>query len=168
MIEPLQDNDSTSLVLTPNRSLSWQGNLWICLAFAFYFLTVGVGTALLGAWVVFPFAVLELAVLFAGLWVTTRLCYRQQVLTLTPETLRLEKGLNVKQEEWELPRRWTRVYIKYPVHYWKPPRLTLVHRDREVALGEFLNPEDTAELIDFLEKKGFTIDEIRETEIIRF
>lgn len=167
MIEPLQDNESSGLVLTPNRSTSWYGNLWIWLAFAVYFMTLGLVMTLVGAWLVFPFALLELGVLFAGLYVTSRLCYRQQVLTLSPETIRLEKGLNVKQQEWELPRRWTRVFIKHSSHYWKPPKLTLVHRETEVALGEFLNPEDTAELMAFLEKKGFRIEEVRSQEMLR-
>lgn len=168
MIERIQNDNGTSLVLTPNRSLSWQGNLILWCLVVVVVLVVATGMALAGAWVVLPFAGLELLGLLAGLYYTSRQCHRQEVLHITSETVRLEKGLYEKQHEWEMPRQWVRLYLTMPVRGWKPPRLQLVHRETEVTLASFLNQEDTRELVDFLESRGILIERQRPNQIVWF
>lgn len=168
MIERIQNDNGTSLVLTPNRSLSWQGNLILWCLFAVLVLIIAAGMALAGAWVVLPFAGLELMGLLAGLYYTSRQCHRQEVLHITPETVRLEKGLHEKEREWEMPRQWVRLYLTMPVRGWKPPRLQLVHRDTEVTLASFLNQDDTRDLVAFLESRGIQIERQRPNQIVWF
>jgi Integral membrane protein len=122
MIERIENDNGTSLVLTPNRSLSWQGNLILWCAFTVLVLVIATGMALAGAWVVLPFAGLELLGLLAGLYYTSRQCHQQEVLHITPETVRLEKGLYQKECEWEMPRQWVRLYLTMPIRGWKPPQ----------------------------------------------
>lgn len=168
MIERIQTDNGTSLVLTPNRSLSWQGNLILWCAFSLLVLIIASGMALAGAWVVLPFAGLELLGLLAGLYYTSRQCHRQEVLCLTADTVRLEKGLNQKEQEWEMPRQWVRLYLTMPLRGWKPPRLQLVHRDTEVTLAPFLNQEDTRALVDFLESRGILVERQNPHRIVWF
>lgn len=168
MIERIQNDNGTSLVLTPNRSLSWQGNLILWCAFSLVVLVVALGMALAGAWVILPFAGLELMGLLAALYYTSRECHRQEVLHVSSDTVRVEKGLYQKEQEWEMPRQWVRLYLTMPMRGWKPPRLQLVHRDTEVTFASFLNQEDTKALVAFLESKGIHIERQRPHQIVWF
>lgn len=168
MIERLEHEEGTGLVLTPNRSLSWQGNLIIWFMVSLLMFTIAMGMILIGAWLVLPFAGLESLALLAALYYTSRQCHRQEFLVLTPETLRLEKGIRYKQSEWELPRRWVRLYITVPRRPWRVPELELVHRDTEVRVASFLNRDDTRELVEFLENRGIRVERRERDEVVWF
>lgn len=169
MIEHLPQKEGTGLVLTPNRSLSWKGNLAIFFVAVAFFVLMSLVMLLVGAWVILPFAVLELTVLFIGLYLTARKCQLQEVLYIIGDTLRLEKGRYTLENEWEMPRQWSRVCLTAPRHPFTPPKLLLMYRDTEVPLGTFLNEADTLTLIDLLESKGVTIDrQMRPDETLIF
>ncbi|MDC0661512.1 DUF2244 domain-containing protein [Marinobacter sp. SS21] len=142
------------LILAPNRSLSWHGNVAIWIALALLALLVAVGMALIGAWVVLPFAGIELMALATALYYTAHACQRQEVLIISDHQLRLEKGHRRKQAEWSLPRSYTRLHLTPGAHPESPPKLFLVHRDTSLPLGEFLNRTDTEALIAILERQG--------------
>lgn len=161
MVEHLHCEQGTRLLLTPNRSLSWAGNLRIWMALFAVSLAISVGMALAGAWVIVPFAGLELLALAAGIYVTSRACQAQEVLVVTAESVTLEKGRRTKQREWRFPRAYTRVQVKLPRHGFTPPKLFISHRGEDVALGSFLNVEDTQILLRILEGKGVMLERQR-------
>lgn len=159
MVERLRQPGYTRLFLTPNRSLSWRGNVQLWFALCLLCLPITIVMALAGAWLVIPFAGLELAALAAGLYCTARACRKQEVLDISDQDLHLEKGHDRKESEWTLPRRYTRVHLIESAHPWvTPPKLFLTHRDTEVALAGFLNIDDTRELIAILEHHGLHFD----------
>lgn len=159
MVKQLSANDSTlRLLLTPNHSMSWHGNVRVLLAICAVSLLIVVGMVWAGAWVVLPFAGLELTALAAALYWTARNGQRQEVLVVTADRLRLEKGLYRKHAEWELPRDYTRVRLTEPRHPWTPPKLYLQHRDTEIELAHFLNLNDTQRLLQSLERLGLRIE----------
>jgi len=148
----------TSLRLTPNRSLSWRGNLKILYSLCGLSALIVTGMILAGAWVVLPFVGLELGALAVGLYYTALCCRQQEVLSLDDETLTLEKGVYRRQSRWQWPRRFTRVCLELPRHPWTPPAVYLSHRDDEVPLAPFLNHQDTTELVQALERAGLTVE----------
>lgn len=158
MVRQLQRGNDIQVLLTPNRSFSWRGNVAILLSLSAFLLVIVIGMIWAGAWLVLPFAGLELLALTAALYYTARKCQRQEVLIITAETLRLEKGIYRKQAQWELPRKYTRVQLAMPRHPWTPPKLYLYHRDTEVPLAPFLNLADTHKLVETLERGGFLIE----------
>ncbi|WP_166268141.1 DUF2244 domain-containing protein [Marinobacter caseinilyticus] len=162
MVKHLQCNDGVRLLLTPNRSISWRAAIKVWLALCAVSLTVVVGMIWAGAWVVVPFAGLELTALGAALYYTARKCQQQEVLSISADTLHLEKGRYRKEIEWDMPKRFTRVYIDSPKHPWVPQKLTLIHRDTEVALANFLNIDDSAKLVSILESQGLNVQRRRE------
>ncbi len=154
MVRLLPGSQEIRLVLSPNRSLSWRGNIAIWAALALLAMLVAIGMTLIGAWVVLPFAGIELMALAAALYYTAHACQRQEVLIISDHHLRLEKGHRRKQAEWSLPRSYTRLHLRPADHPESPPRLFLVDRDTALALGEFLNRADTETLIEMLERQG--------------
>ncbi|MDX1635125.1 MAG: DUF2244 domain-containing protein [Marinobacter sp.] len=161
MVEHHRDEQGVRLLLTPNRSLSWPANVRIWLALCLLSLCIVTGMALAGAWLVIPFAGLELGALAAAFYYTARQCRKKEVLSICGDTLRLEKGINRKQAEWELPRRYTRVYISHPRHPFTPPKLRLRHRDVDISLGAFLNMQDASLLLKILETQGLQMERAR-------
>lgn len=168
MVEQLSQREGDCFLLTPNRSLSWKWNVRIWLAAVCLSLVISTGMLLLGAWPVLPFAGLELTALAAGFYYTSRKCQRREVLTFVPDHIRLEKGLTQKEQEWELPRQYTRVWQDMPRHPWTPPKLHLQFRGEEISLAPFLNMDDTKELIAILERHGLRIQKRRRPENIWF
>ena len=158
MVEYLEHDEGRALRLTPNRSLSWEGNILFFALIAMVTLMVAVGWSLAGAWMILPFAGLELVVVAYGLYYTSRQCYRQEVLVLTNDTVRLEKGVNQKESEWSMPRGWARVIMEMPRHGFAPPRLMLAYHDTRVPLARFLNPRDLETFVEFLENAGIRVE----------
>lgn len=168
MVEKLTRGDGDSFLLTPNRSMSWRGNIRIWLAALFLSLAISFGMILMGAWPVLPFAGLELTALAAGFYITSRQCQKREVLTFSPEQIRLEKGMTRKEKEWELPRRYTRVWQDTPRHPWTPPKLHLQFRGEEISLAPFLNMDDTEELVAILERHGLRVQKRNRPEKLWF
>ncbi|MGM0451404.1 MAG: DUF2244 domain-containing protein, partial [Pseudomonadota bacterium] len=82
----------------------------------------------------------------------------QEVLVLTADTVRLEKGVNQKDAEWTMPRHWVRVIMEMPRHGFANPKLMLAHHDVRVPLARFLNPDDLDEFLGFLESVGIRVE----------
>lgn len=158
MVEHLKYPDGIRLLLTPNHSLSWRGNVRIWLCLLAISAVIAVGMSLAGAWVIIPFAGLELAALATGFYLTSRACQRREVLTIDDTDIHLEKGRARKLAEWTIPKHYARLRLHAPRHPFTPPKLELIHRENNVPLGSFLNIEDTDTLIQLLESRGLVIE----------
>lgn len=137
--------------MAPDRSLDWQQNkqfIWglggLCAAIALGF------TFILGAWVVLPFAGIEIAALTSALYyVSWKLSYRH-VLTFDDECVTIEKGVYRPRGAWTWPKRETHLEVEPAQHDWEASRLSL-HRDQEsLNIGDFLSREDAASVIELL------------------
>ncbi len=165
MVEQLpSDDEGSRYLLTPNRSMTWQGNMRIWLALLVLSAIIVTGFGLLGAWIILPFAGLELAALAAGFYYTSRQCQKQEVLVLGPDLIRLEKGMKRKEAEWEMPRQYTRVWQDEQRHPFTPSKLHLQFRNEEISLGDFLNMDDTDLLLAILQRYGITIQKRKKPE----
>jgi uncharacterized membrane protein len=165
MVEQLpSDDNGARYLLTPNRSMSWQGNVRIWIGLFVISAMIVTGFSLIGAWIILPFAGLELAALAAGFYISSRQCQKQEVLVLGPDNIRLEKGMKRKEAEWEMPRQYTRLWRNEPRHPFTPSKLYLQFRDEEVSVGGFLNMEDTEALLAILQRYGITIQKRKKPE----
>ena len=91
-IETNSKENTHRILLRPNQSTDWKSSLIFILIIAFTCLTIGIGFAFAGATMILPFAGLE--VLFVGIcvYLVMKKTYKQEVITLTKETLKIEKG----------------------------------------------------------------------------
>lgn len=168
MVEELSVEEGRRYLLTPNRSMSWAGNVRVWLALFTLSALIVTGMSLLGAWVVLPFAGIELAALAGAFYYTSRKCQRKEVLLLAPSVIRLEKGAREKETEWNLPKQFVRVYENLAPHPFTPPKLYFKFRDEEIPLAHFLNIEDTEILITILQQYGIPIQKREIQEPISF
>lgn len=149
--------DGCRIVLEPNRSASWRTNkLLICLlagwsgAVALFFLA-------LGLWPVLPFLGLEVAAVAAGLYAVCWKLQQRQVLSLRGELLLLEKGHYQPCLSWQLPRQRASLSVELPHHPWDPLRIFICGAGEQVPIGDFLNKEESRQLLQMLKEQGLRV-----------
>ncbi len=157
MIERLSDSGGVRYRLTPNRSISWPALVRVWLGLVALSGSVALGMALAGLWLVIPFAGLELLAVGAGLWYTARKCARQEVITFGPSCIRLEKGHQYREAQWEWSRPSVRVLLDAEPHPWLREHVCLCVRGEEIPLADFLNPRESRELVTVLQSQGLPV-----------
>ncbi len=141
------------IVAKPNQSATWQTNLWVLLGLAIPSLGIAIGFALMGAWPILPFAGLELMALGGALYyVNWKLQYRH-VITVSDDQVRIDKGHYAPRQSWKFKRQGTGLTITPEKHPWDGPQLCLHDCNESVRLGEFLNRDDSLELIALLRQE---------------
>lgn len=141
------------IIARPNQSATWRTNLLVLLALSVPSLGIAIGFALLGAWPILPFAGLELMALAGALYyVNWKLQYRH-VITVSDDSVRIDKGYYAPRESWQFTRQATGLAITPEKHPWEGPALSLHDRNESVRLGEFLGRDDCLELMALLRKE---------------
>lgn len=133
-------------VLRPNRSLSWRGSLTFFLSLCVICGVIVISLTLMGFWLVLPFAGLELLALGSGMYVVSRRCQECEVISITGNTVKIEKGRHFPRERWTLARVWARVVLERCPVEWYPSRLLIRSHGRAVEIGRFLNEEERQRL----------------------
>jgi len=155
LFEQLEGGDC-AFTVRPNCSLGW---VWMkrlfwaltaCLAgVSAYFVAAG-------AWLVLPFAGLEIAVLAYAVYHSSRAGATREVIILRGGDLSLWRGARALAEVVRLPRYWTRLTLIQDPRGWYPSRLLLECHGRRVEVGGALVEVERRQLAsDLRERLGF-------------
>jgi len=143
----------TTILVKPNHSASWRQNLWVLAALAVPSLGAGIAFAVAGAWPILPFAGIELAALGSALyWVNWKLEYRH-VIRFTDSTVIIDKGYFIPKRSWCFAREETALRVSPETHPWQRPEVSVHDRQSETRVGDFLNREETLELLGLLKQQ---------------
>lgn len=142
MVEIEENETEHQIILMPNRSMSWQTNKKILLAMFVVNMIIAGAWAWMGAWMILPFAGLEVLLVGVGMYyVSWKLSFRE-VIVVAADSLLLQKGVYFPKQEWRWPRNSTSL-IKQPSQYrMSAPKLFLTHLNERIEIGEFLNRAD--------------------------
>lgn len=153
MVSSRRHDDALIIVAKPNHSSTWRNNKLALLAISVPSLGAAIGFTALGAWPILPFAGAELAALAATLYyVNWKLEYRH-VITLSDDSVRIDKGHYAPKRCWEFSRQQAALAVTPERHPWEGPGL-VVHGDQEtVVIGDFLNRDDCLSLLALLRKE---------------
>ena len=151
-IETNSEESTYRILLRPNQSTDWKSSLIFILIIAFTCLTIGIGFAFAGATMILPFAGLE--VIFVGIcvYLVMKKTYKQEVITLTKETLKIEKGAGSIDQVWEYFRMWSYVSVERPDHPWYPAHIVVTSKGERVPVGDFLTEDEKEDLVSNLER----------------
>lgn len=145
--------DHCCIVAHPNRSASWGTNqLLICLlalwcgALSLFFLA-------LGLWPVVPFLGIELVALAVGLHAVCWKLQQRHVLRFGGDGVDLQKGHYQPQFSRHFQPGETSLSVELPDHPWDPPRLFLCCESERIAVGDFLNKEESRQLLALLRER---------------
>lgn len=147
----------TLITLQPNRSASRrQTHLFLLLVAGVTFF-VAVFWAFWGAWLVLPFAGLEIAVLTYVMLRVCRSTYRMQVIRVSQEAVEVEEGENYPVRRWYFTRPDAYVSIRDAVAPLDSIGLTLGDGSQALEVGIFLNQSDRLQARDALRASGLMI-----------
>lgn len=147
MVYKQRSGTDHTIVAEPNRSASWQTNKIALIVMCCLSGMIALGFAALGAWPVLPFAGLEMMALGSALYyVCWKLRYRH-VITFGPGTVKIQKGHYYPRKEWEIDVEDAALSVTPEKHPWDGPSISLFSRGEEISLGEFLNRDDSLELL---------------------
>ena len=102
--------------------------------------------ALLGFWMVLPFAILDMLVVVLLLrMVQRRSSYIERVRIDGEhvEIYHIEKG---KNQDWRFPLYWSRVELKKPGHHWYPHKLLIGSSGQWIEVGSCLTEDERMNL----------------------
>jgi uncharacterized membrane protein len=131
-----------SAIITPHRSLSSTGFLVLMITFGAISFVSGMTFLILGAWPVFGFCGLDVALVYWAFRASYRAARAYEEVTVTPTELIVRKVSHLgRVREWTLNPVWVRldriVHQEFGIE-----RLFLVSHGRRLSIAGFLTPNE--------------------------
>ncbi len=147
-----RQGDDFLLVAKRNNSLSPAGRRAFLLSIAVISFGIALALGLHGAWLVLPFAGLEIALLAAAFWFVERHAGDVETIRLQGDTLLVERRCAGRAERHEFKRAWARVELRRGSGG-RPAVLALSSHGRSVDFGELLTDEQRLEVAGELRRR---------------
>ncbi len=130
--------------LTPHRSLGKNGFKVLMLVLIGCWFATGLVFISLGAWPVFGFFGLDVVAIYLAFRINYRSAHCHEEVRLSRQELMIRKvGVSGKSVMHTLNPFWTKLRVsKHP--YAGVTKLQVTSRDAQIAIGDFLNPDDRA------------------------
>lgn len=126
-------------VLLPYRSLPPRGFHVLMVSLGLLSVTVGIGFVSIGAWPVFGFFGLDVALLYLAFRLSYRSARQRETLRLAEEEFTVERiGIRGERWFWRFQPFWLRVVLEERGD--ETNRLFLASHGRTLAIGDFLPP----------------------------
>jgi uncharacterized membrane protein len=158
MVELSNDNPQTTTIrLTPNRSASWVDTKYLMMAMIFFVMVIAIAWAFVGAWVILPFAGLEVGLLVFIMYRVSTATYKAEMITISDNAVTFVRGripLKKLREEHHLSRNRLHVEVIETENNWRLPNIRLVTPEVTVNVGDFLNLPDREKLAEHLRDTG--------------
>jgi len=139
-------DDAVIYVLRPDRSLDWQGNLRFFALISIVSLSIAGWFAWLGAWLILPFAGLELAALGFALYLVVVRGLDKETVSIEGDKLEICKGRWRIGSTTCLQRCWAQVRLEPAKHAWYPSRLMIRSHGKGTEIGSFLGKIEKEQL----------------------
>ena len=153
MVSKTRNRSVITIIAQPNCSASWRSNQLVLACLSAVSLTIAAMFALAGAWPILPFAGLELMALGGALYYVSWKLHYRHVIRVEGDTLSIAKGPYHPRQQWQMPLEQARLAVTPESHPWDGPALS-VHDDSEsIAVGEFLNRDDSLKLLTMLREE---------------
>jgi uncharacterized membrane protein len=132
-------------VLYPHRSLSPRGFAILMAAIALVGFGGGITFLLIGAWPVFGFFGLDVALIYWAFKASYRSGLAHEIVRLTPRELSVERvAPSGRSRRWSFQPYWLRVEFDEPPEH--ASQLSLTSHGRSLTIGAFLTPQERGEV----------------------
>lgn len=151
MIIQQSNAKTTSIQLLQNRSITWRQMCWVVASLGSLSLCIALFWALQGAWIIFPFAGLEVALLaYLTLRVSSN-SYHKQVMHIHESQIHIEWGAIYPKKNWYFEREQSTFIIQRAKHSLSADHVELRDKSGQcLRLGEALNKQDIDQLIEII------------------
>ena len=129
-------------MIRPNRSLT-RGTLAVVLG-AYLLTEVGIGVAffLKGAWLVLPFAGLEILVIGVVLYLLSRHHRDYELVVIDDQYLKITRQMGPHQSYHQFQRYWAKVLLRSDQADWYPSRLLVGSHGRFVEIAASMDEDN--------------------------
>lgn len=145
------------LILSPNRSATWPQAKVYCLIFGCPCLLIALSWLWAGAWLILPFAGLELMLLFGLMRYVNGQNLRKEVIDIIPGKVVVTVGNRQPESSTVLNRPMAHVCVTHPKHPIGEKEIHLADGNKSITIGGFLNQDDRAQLEALLQSSGLMI-----------
>ncbi|MCK5792567.1 MAG: DUF2244 domain-containing protein [Ketobacter sp.] len=152
-----QQGAETLITLQPNRSATVRQSMWFLLLVSGVTLSVAVFWTFYGAWLVLPFAGLEIAALTYVMMRVLRSSYRMQVIRIQQHAVEVEEGEFFPVRRWRFLRPEACVNVRAAQSPVDTIGLQLDDGSQALEVGGFLNQEDRIKARDALRESGLIV-----------
>lgn len=132
---------TTSVVISGNNSLNARDGWFFYGSLLAFTVLIAGGWAALGYWPVLPFAGLELTMLGVALFVVGRRADYHELLMISPDEVRLERGRRREREVLSWPSAWARVELVPGLGGRRASQLFIAAAGKRTEIARML-PED--------------------------
>ncbi len=160
MVTTVKRAKSLEIILRPNRSLTWNQSKWLLIVFGGFCLSIAIAWSLVGAWLILPFAGIEIAALVLVTYLVSRGTYSKQRIFISRDLVAVQAGVDQIEQQHRLARNGCRLLTWQRRHPEDVRKLVLANKGKQVAIGGFLNLQDQEQLIGIFEDCGFTMEEL--------
>jgi uncharacterized membrane protein len=147
-------NNCITIVLSPNRSASWAQTKGLLLLMAIVVIGIAIVWSFVGAWLILPFAGLEVGLLALFMYLGSYASYQQQVITLDDTQIRVQMGVHYPKYNASLDRSRTYLAIIEAETEYELMQLCLQDDKQQIPVGQFLNQQERLLARDTLQKEG--------------
>lgn len=130
------------LTLSPNRSANWAQTKRLIAVMAFMVLMIALAWTFIGAWLILPFAGIEVGLLWYISYRVSLFTYQQQVITISKDIIKLQAGTYQPRKNWRFIRKQTYLGIVEASTQFDCIQLRFIDDTQQVVFGEFLNQSD--------------------------
>ncbi len=132
-----------SIIVQPNASLNRQSAMLFFVGILLVSLLIAVRFAMLGAWIILPFALAELILLGFCLLTVLKSNLRMESITIKDDMVTVTRKDAVSEESDQFHRYWVQLVSNADKSsVWQPARLLLRSHGRSVEIGDFINNEE--------------------------
>ncbi len=157
MVTCRQQGLETLITLEPNRSATRRQTLWFLAVVSAVTFSVALFWTFFGAWLVLPFAGLEIAVLIYVALRVSRSTYRMQVIRIGQDLVEVEEGEFYPVRRWRFARPETHVSVQAARTPMDSIGLHLEDGRQTLEVGSFLNQGDRLKARDALQGSGLML-----------
>lgn len=146
-------SDGAEFMIRPNSAFNTRSWRWVFSLLAVVCLGIAVRFALLGYWMILPFALLDvLAVGLVLLVMARRSAYAEKII-ITWQSVTIRHVQRKNRQRWTFPLYWTQVRLEKPRHRWYAHRLLVGCKGRWVEVGQCLTESERSSLATSLKNR---------------
>jgi uncharacterized membrane protein len=137
---------ASRFIIRPNRSLTWRGVVRFYIGMVVVSFGIATVFALQGAWLVLPFAGLEMLVLGMALYVVARRGCRWQSVSIQGDHVEVVEHDQSSERQQTFQRAWAQVRLEQAGIRGYPLRLFIRSHGRAVEIGGYLADAEKEQL----------------------
>jgi uncharacterized membrane protein len=142
MVKLKYKHDSVILTLQPNRSANWRQNKIIIMVMVFFVMVIAIAWAVVGVWVILPFAGFEVGLLAFLMYRVSYSTYQKQIITINKDTVTFHAGVYYAKRCYSFITDNVVVKITEPQTEYEQTHITLEDEQQKIVVGQFLNQQD--------------------------